>query len=88
MALRQAISKFVLPNFERDMTRVVKKEVDSVLPFMDQMMSPSAYGYYSTNGASGAFHSSGLRAAASSTRVKRVDIPVQQRGLFEKATSA
>jgi hypothetical protein len=83
MALRQAISKVVMPNFERDVTRVVQKEVDSVLPFMNQMMTPSAYGYTATS-SQGAFHSSGLRQAASSARVKRMDVPIKHRGLFEK----
>lgn len=85
MAFRQAISKFFLPNFERDVTRVVQKEVDSARHFMDTMMAPSAYAYAPHTTNAGAFHASGLRAAGSSARVKRVDFPVKQQGLFEKS---
>lgn len=83
MAFRQVLSKAILPNFERDVARIVQKEVDSVQPFLDTMMSPSAYGFYSQVTKSGAFHSSGLREAATSAGIKRVNIPIKQRGMFE-----
>ena len=83
MALRRLITNVILPNFERDVSRVMKKEVESVSPLLDSMMQPQAYGFVSESATTGAFHKSGLRAMqAQSQPVKKVAFPIKQVGLF------
>jgi len=77
MALRNLLSKALLPNFERELSKNVAKEVNSAFSMVDCMIAPQAFAY--KNAASGAFASSGLRAAP----VKKVYLPIKPEGLFE-----
>ena len=78
------ITKVLLPNIEQDMARVMKREVDSVAPLLNTMLTPQCYGFASRGASTGAIHSSGLRASnASSSRVVKMEMKFKQRGLFE-----
>lgn len=79
MALRKLISNAILPNFEKDISRVMKLNMEQVAPMLDSMMVPQAYGFTSQGASAGAFQSSALRA---SPAVKKVNVPIKQGGLF------
>ena len=82
MALRQALTKAILPNFERDLTQIMKREMKDIGPMLDAMMTPQCYGYSAAAGRSaGAFQASGLLKSPTSRMVK-VNYPMKQHGLF------
>lgn len=84
MALRRLITNAVIPNFEKDVSRTLKKEIESVASLLDSMMVPQAYGFTSQQASAGVFRASALRAAQApiAPSVKKVNFPVKQVGLF------
>jgi len=79
MALRNIISKALFPHLDQQLHKSIAKQVNTVPQMVDCMTAPTAFAY--TNAASGAFASSGLRAAP----VKKVFLPINKEGLFEAA---
>ena len=83
MALRKLISKAILPNFEKDISRTLAREFESSYTLLDTMMQPQAYGFVSQGASAGVYRTSGLRAMQAPTAaVKKVEFPVKQVGLF------
>jgi len=88
------ISKVLVPNIENDMSRVMKREVDSVAALLSTACEPQAYGYLNAAGgaspsaSTGAIRSSSLLASntisSSANRVVKLEMPVHQmkKGLF------
>ena len=79
--LGQIISKAFLPNFEKELTRVVGKEVRMMQKDLCPLQSANVFSYRSTSGASGAFCRTAA-AEAPAARVVRVEKPVTSNGLF------
>lgn len=79
MALRNLISKVLFPQLDQQLHKSIAKQVRTVPEMVDCMTAPTAFVY--TNAATGAFASSGLRAAP----VKKVYLPINKEGLFEAA---
>ena len=83
MALRNLISKALLPNLERDLNSAIASQLSSVPDMVDSMLAPSAYAYIGSTKPSGAFQTTGLRKAA-----VKVHYPIHPEGLFkDKQTS-
>lgn len=77
--LRQIISKAFLPNFDRELTKSVSREVSSMGKDLCPLQSASAFSFRPASGA-GAF---GRTAAAQApARAVRVEKPVTSNGLF------
>lgn len=83
MALRRLISNAILPNLEKDISRTLKREIESVSPLLDSMMQPQAYGFVNQGAAAGVYRASGFAAGqVSPVPVKKVNYAIQQVGLF------
>jgi hypothetical protein len=78
MTAIRTLSKFLLPNLERDMAKSVSQEVSS----MDELMllAPRVFSYQTQGNTSGAFGRTPSRAAPS--KLMRVERPVVAKGLF------
>ena len=77
MALRQIISKALLPNFERYLSRSLSSQIKTAGEMVDNLMAPQAYAYQKTTVAgSGAFGSTTARQA-------KVSYKAPQNGLFQ-----
>jgi hypothetical protein len=86
MALRQVLSKMLIPNLERDLTKSIGSELSAVGSMMDTMLAPHVYGYESRI-VSGGFQATGARKApavsSSNVMMKKVEFPVPVQGLFQ-----
>ena len=86
MALRQAISKFLLPNLEQDLQRSVRTELATVAHMTDTMLAPHVYAYESASTSQqGAFHGTGSRMAPAEQQQMfvKVEYATPGRGLFQ-----
>jgi len=83
MALRQVLSKAILPHFERDLGNIMKREMKDMIPMLEANFAPECYAYAASGArtSAGAFQSSGLLKAPASRMVKKV-YPMKQHGLF------
>jgi hypothetical protein len=79
MALRQILSKAVLPSLEADLTKVMGKEVAAMDSMLGPMMPTQVFGYSSAP-ARGAFSGSAPRSAP--VKMERVNYPAPAKGLF------
>jgi len=79
MALRQLFSKALVPGLEKDMARVVKKEIDTFTPMLNAMLSPQCYGFVNQGASAGAYRAT----SASANRVVKMDFPITQKGMFQ-----
>ena len=75
--VRNVISKILLPNFERDLTKTISREVSKVHSMTDCMIAPTAYAF-EANGAQRVFTATAKR----DFRLTRVEYPVPGQGLF------
>jgi hypothetical protein len=87
MALRQVLSKMLIPNLERDLSKSIGTELSAVGSMMDTMLAPHVYGYESRI-LSGGFQATGARKApsvssSSNVVMKKVEFPVPVQGLFQ-----
>jgi hypothetical protein len=83
MALRQIISKIILPNIERDLTKVIGSEFASVDIMTDTMLAPHVYGYESTATNNRAFAKTEARnARVQEERLVRISYPAPEKGMF------
>ena len=94
MAFRQVLSKVLVPNLERDLTKSIGSELATVSTMTDCLLSPNVYGYESISTtktmASGAFAKTGVaydnKSIAASGATKdifvKVEFPAPTRGLF------
>lgn len=83
MALRQALSKSLLANFERDLSQMMARELKDVGPMLDATMAPRCYGYAAAGrSAAGGFKASPFLKSPT-TRVVKVNFPLKQHGLFQ-----
>ena len=76
--IRNAITKIVLPNFERDMSKSVAKELAKAHTMTDCMLAPSVF----------AFERQSLRSGVSATtkrdfRMVKIDYAAPGKGLFQ-----
>ena len=78
----KAVSRFLLPNLERDLTKAVSKELATASKMSDCFLAPTVYGYESR-----AVSSTGIGHATSSvhqrTVVEKVHYKVPAQGLFQ-----
>ena len=93
MAFRQVLSKVLVPNLERDLTKSIGSELATVSTMTDCLLSPNVYGYESISTtktmASGAFGKTGVaydnKLTAASTGKDifvKVEFPAPTKGLF------
>jgi len=84
MALRQMISKVLLPNFERDLSRACTSELDSVHHMVDNLLAPQVFAYTPASTSQGGIRATALRSAPVSQKqvLAKVHFPVAQEGLF------
>lgn len=81
--LRQAISKVLIPNLERDLTRSLNQELAAAHNMTDCFLSPSVYAYESRTVTGGAFNATSVPQQRRATYVKtHYPIP-SNRGLFD-----
>lgn len=82
MALRQVVSKFIMPGLEQDLSKAIGKEIAKVPAMTDCMVAPSVYAFepIAASSASGAFGRS--MQAASPVRMVKVEYPAPSKGLF------
>lgn len=81
MALRTFLSKTLLPNFERDLSRSVASEMSTVPDMVDNLLAPQAHAFVPPPGA---FQASSQRAAP----VQMVQVAVPREGLFGDKTNS
>lgn len=86
MALRNFLSRALLPNFERDLSRTLTAEMESASTMVDSMLAPSVFGY-KTASAAGAFQTTHLRSAPVVGRVVKVHYDAGRRGMFQDRES-
>lgn len=81
MALRQAITKAIMPSLDRELNKAIGQELSSMSHMVDNMLAPSVFGYDKPAVASGAFAGTAPRKAPE--RLVRVNYPTKTQGLFE-----
>ena len=85
MALRQIISKTLLPNFERELGGSIAAQVATVPAMVDNMLAPQAFAYehraHTAGVNSGAFQTTGLRQAPAAVKVY---LPIKSEGMFSE----
>ena len=87
MAFRQVLSKVLVPNLERDLTKSIGSELATVSTMTDCMLSPNVYGYESVSTtrsmAPGAFSKTGVAFDNKKPEVfVKVEFPPPAKGLF------
>lgn len=80
MALRQLISKALLPNLERDLSQSITKQMSLASDMVDTFLSPQAHAHSSANGA---FSKTGTFQAP----IKK-QYTIQPEGLFQDGQSS
>ena len=83
MALRQIISKALLPTMEQDLSKILGKEVAAMDSMLGPMMAPQVFGYEQP-AARGAFSGSAPRSAPKVERAEfvKVEYAAPAKGLF------
>ena len=77
MIFRQ-ISKALIPNLERDLSKSLKTELATAAKMTDCMIAPTVYGY-EASAVGGVFG----KTAARQSRMVKVQYPAPQKGFFE-----
>jgi len=78
----KTLSKLLLPNLERDLTRSVASELATASRMTDCFLSPVVYGYERTAGATAGGGMGHATAALEQRAVRKVHYPPPRRGLF------
>lgn len=79
MALRQILSKTIMPSLEADLTKIMSKEVAAIDNMLGPTLPTQVFGYEKA-AVRGAFAGSAPRSAP---RVERVNYPAPAKGLFQ-----
>lgn len=88
MSIRQILSKIVLPNFERDLSASLSKEIQSVPGMVDSMLAGQVFRYGTAGRASsGAFQTTWARSSPVNQPVVKIHYPSEKRGLFQDRES-
>lgn len=85
MALRQLLTKAVLPTFEQDLSRSLSSSLATQAHMVDNLLAPNVYAFAGGNQTqrTGAFRT-GERLHAP---VHKVEIPIKKQGLFHDIPS-
>mmetsp|Transcript_29484 Transcript_29484/g.33917 ORF Transcript_29484/g.33917 Transcript_29484/m.33917 type:complete len:84 (-) Transcript_29484:445-696(-) len=83
MSLRKIISRFLLPNLEKELSQSINHEINA-MNAMNTHMGPEIYSFQakSAGGSTGAFSAS--TAVRSPARLEKVTRVVESRGLFHE----
>ena len=76
----KAVARFLLPNFERDLTQAVQTGIQSSAKMTDCFLAPSVYGFEKQ--LPGCFHATAAVQQRTTMLVEKVYYPVPGRGLF------
>ena len=79
---RQAVSRVVFPNLDRDLSRTVSQQLSKVENMTDCMIAPTVHAYEPMASSSAAF-AGATRQQLQRTTLRKVEYPAPGRGLFQ-----